>query len=137
VDIDLRHPREILALSGHPLLAPGAEGQFDQHGVSLGNLVTFDGQERLYYTGWDTSGPHPWRNGIGLAVRPAGVPDEPFQKISVYPILGFSEIDPYNLSYPFVSHQNGLWRIWYGSHLSWGSGIDDMKHVMKYAESAD
>jgi hypothetical protein len=51
--------------------------------------------------------------------------------------VALDEIDPYTISYPWVMHEQGRFRMWYGSNLRWGPEKKDMLHVIKYAESTD
>jgi len=137
VDIDLKAPQQLLALSDHPVISPGDAGLFDDSGVSMGCIVRHDGRRYLYYLGWNLGVTVPWRNSIGLAISEG--PDEPFVKISRAPVMDRNDADPFTISYPWVLVDDGRWRMWYGSNLSWGTGArqDEMAHVFKYAESSD
>jgi hypothetical protein len=61
--------------------------------------------------------------------------DGPFEKISLAPILDRSNEDPFSISYPSIVKSGNVFKMWYGSNLSWGKNQEDMKHVIKYAES--
>jgi hypothetical protein len=117
-----------------PVIGPGDPGVFDDSGTSMGCLVEVRGTRYLYYVGWNLGVTVPWRNSIGLAVSQNG---EAFRKVSRAPILDRSDVDPFSLSYPWVIVDAGVWRMWYGSNLTWGPTPRDMRHVIKYAESAD
>ena len=135
IEIDLRRPTEVLHISEQPALTPGKPGMFDDSGTSLGCLVRAYNKRYLYYVGWNLGVTVPWRNSIGLAT---GAVDNPgFTKYSEAPVMDRGATDPYSLSYPWVMLDNGLWRMWYGSNLSWGSSEKDMHHFIKYAESRD
>lgn len=119
-----------------PVLSYGESGFFDDSGVSLGCVTEVGGQKFLYYVGWNLSVTVPWRNSIGLAVFDEKT--KSFKKFSRAPIMDRSEVDPFSLSYPFVLKEGDKYRMWYGSNLSWsGNNKDDMKHVIKFAESKD
>jgi hypothetical protein len=135
VEIDLREPQRILSLSQAPVLEPGALGLFDDSGVSLACLTNVRGQRYLYYLGWNLGVTVPWRNAIGLAISPGF--DAPFTKVSLAPVLDRGHEDPYSLSYPYVLQDGALFRMIYGSNLSWGAKQEDMAHLLKYAESDD
>jgi hypothetical protein len=77
----------------------------------------------------------PWQNALGLAISEG--PDQPFQRVSRFPVVELNEIDPYTISYPWVTIENGLFRMWYGSNTQWGAQKRDMRHLIKYAESTD
>ncbi len=135
VVLDLQHAFEISCLSPAPLLSPGPVGTFDDSGCSVG-CVLHDGQRlRMYYLGWNLRTPSPWLNAIGLALEDPVTGS--FEKLAPAPVLDRSAIDPFSISYPSVLHENGRWRMWYGSNLGWGAGPYDMRYVIKVAESDD
>jgi predicted GH43/DUF377 family glycosyl hydrolase len=135
LELDITRPDRVLDLSPTPVVAPGARGLFDDSGVSTGCLVRNGSVRFLYYLGWNLGVTVPWRNTIGLAVSRAG--ETGFEKFSRAPLLDRAEADPFSISYPWVMHDGGRWRMWYGSNLSWGAKAEDMGHVIKYAESDD
>lgn len=132
---DLQRPAEIVDLSPAPLVAPGDPGLFDDSGASAGCLVAHRNERRLYYVGWNLGVTVPWRNSIGLAVSRDG--GRSFTKHSPAPVLDRGPVDPFSLSYPWVVVEDGRWRMWYGSNTAWGPRKEDMRHVIKYAESVD
>lgn len=135
VDIDLRQPSKVLAVSDSPVLSPGEMGAFDDSGTSMGCLVTLGETRYLYYLGWNLGVTVPWRNSIGLAVSEHR--GAPFMRYSRAPIVDRSDADPFSVSYPWVMRDGDIWRMWYGSNLRWGSAQRDMDHLIKYAESSD
>jgi hypothetical protein len=134
VEIDLRRPQEVLAVSPERILGPGAIGAFDDSGVSLACMVTEGGVIYLYYLGWNLGVTVPWRNSIGLAVSRDG---SRFERVSPAPVLDRNRFDPFSLSYPFVMHDDTGWRMWYGSNLRWGPEQRDMDHIIKHAAGTD
>ena len=135
VDIDLSKPREIKRISKTPALMPGDIGLFDDSGVSLSCITQVGGQVYMYYLGWNLGVTVPFRNHVGLAIYDEA--HDTYSKYTNAPILDRSAIDPYCLSYPFVLKDDSIYRMWYGSNLSWGSKQEDMEHIIKYAESED
>lgn len=133
LDIRLDDPRRILALADQPLLSPGGRGEFDDAGVSVGNLVPHGDGWRLYYLGWTLGVSVPFRNTIGLA---HGNLVEGFVRHGRIPVLDRNEQDPLSLSYPWVLKDGDGWAMWYGSTTAWGEGAD-MTHVLHRADSAD
>ena len=131
VDIDINDPTTILCLSETPVLAPGLAGAFDDSGVSMGCIIESEGESLIYYLGWNLGVTVPWRNSIGLAVRRNGA--EAFEKVSLAPVLDRNHKDPYSLTYPWVLRENNVWKMWYGSSLTWGATRADFTHVIKYA----
>jgi predicted GH43/DUF377 family glycosyl hydrolase len=135
VELDITRPDRILRVSTEPVVGPGAAGLFDDSGASTGCLVRNGASRYLYYLGWNLGVTVPWRNTIGLAVAEGA--NGPFTKYSRAPLLDRSEADPFSISYPWVLHDEGRWRMWYGSNKSWGKEAETMAHVIKYAESDD
>ncbi|MFL9978027.1 glycoside hydrolase family protein [Paraburkholderia graminis] len=136
VDVDIYEPQTILAIADAPIIAPGEVGAFDDSGTSMACIVHHEGRRHLYYLGWNLGVTVPWRNTIGLAVSDG--PDAPFVKVSRVPVMDRHEVDPFTISYPSVIVDDGVWRMWYGSNLSWGTGKqEEMNHLFKYAESDD
>jgi hypothetical protein len=135
VIIDLENPQRIIGISAEPVLSPGAPGTFDGDGVSMGCLCEANGKKFLYYLGWRRQTDVPWRNTIGLAVYDPST--GAFQKHGRNPVLELNETDPHTLTYPFVLFDEGQYKMWYGSGLSWGARAEDTLHLIKYAVSPD
>jgi hypothetical protein len=134
VEIDIRNPNKILYEAEEPVLTPGDLAMFDDSGVSIGCIVPVGQKKYLYYMGWHLTVTVPWQNSLGLAINiGAGA----FVRYSLFPIVELNEIDPYTISYPWVTIDNGIFRMWYGSNIAWGSRKEDMRHLIKYAESTD
>lgn len=136
VEIDLRTPEKVLRVAEEPVLTPGTVGSFDDSGCSLGAIVREGRQLLMYYLGWNLCVTVPWRNSIGLAV--SNDHGGHFERVSIAPIVDRSEVDPYSISYPWVLHEAGEWRMWYGSILQWGANPQSEFVVMiKHATSDD
>jgi len=135
IEIDLADPRRILAQAAEPVLAPGDLAMFDDSGCSIGCIIKVGERRFLYYMGWHLTVRVPWQNALGLAISDG--PGQPFERHSRFPVLPLAESDPYTISYPWILHENGRFRMWYGSNIAWGSRKADMRHLIKYAESAD
>jgi hypothetical protein len=137
VDLDMAEPTRVRDLSAEPVLRPGELGMFDDCGASIGCVVPGDaGEHRLYYLGWNLGRPAPWRNSIGMARLCDG--GRRAVRYSPAPLLDRGPVDPLSMSYPWVLREANRWRMWYGSHLTWGDNPpESMVHVMKYAESDD
>lgn len=135
VEIDLNEPGRVLAQASEPVLSPGAPGMFDDSGCSIGCIVPVDGRRYLYYMGWHLTVRVPWQNALGLAISDG--PGLPFQRWSTFPVVPLDVNDPYTISYPWVLREGGLFRMWYGSNIQWGSRPEHMRHLIKYAESQD
>lgn len=134
-DIDPRRPGELLSLSNEPLLSPGRTGTFDDSGVSMMQIVEHQGKRYLYYLGWNLGVTVLFRNSVGLAIADAG--SDRFTKWTEAPVLDRHPFDPLTISSPWVLVENGQWKMWYGSHLSWEEDGLDMRYIIKYATSDD
>ncbi|MFI5020411.1 MAG: hypothetical protein ACHQRJ_01990 [Alphaproteobacteria bacterium] len=135
VEIDLKDPTRILHETDRPVLTPGDLAMFDDSGASIGCIVPVGRKRHLYYMGWRLMVRVPWQNALGLAISEG--PDEPFRRVSRFPVVELNEIDPYTISYPWVRYENGTFRMWYGSSTAWSARKEDMRHLIKYAESGD
>jgi len=135
VEFDIRNPTKILRISENPVVQPGELGTFDDSGVSTGCINRVGSKRYLYYLGWNLAITVPWRNSIGLAISESLGSE--FRGFSKAPIVDRNGVDPFSLSYPWVMQDGPVWKMWYGSNLSWGSEKRDMGHVIKYAQSND
>jgi predicted GH43/DUF377 family glycosyl hydrolase len=135
VDVDFNNNYAISAIGQEPLLQKGSPGYFDDDGVSMSWILPVGNRFYLYYLGWNLRTSVPWLNTIGLAI--GDTPSGPFQKASRAPIMDRHDLDPFTVSYPCVLRENGKFRMWYGSNLTWGTQQHEMAHVIKYAESLD
>ncbi len=135
VDVDFLDNHKIIQVSSKPVLAPGALGLFDDSGTAMGYLVEKESELYLFYLGWNLKVTVPWLNTIGMAK--ANSINHEFKKCNLAPLMDRSHEDPYSISYPSVLFDDGIYKMWYGSNLSWGKDQSEMQHVIKYAESKD
>jgi predicted GH43/DUF377 family glycosyl hydrolase len=135
IEIDIKRPNKVLRVAQEPVLTPGELAMFDDSGASIGCIVKTGSKRYLYYMGWHLTVTVPWQNALGLAISEA--PNQPFQRFARFPVVPLNETDPYTISYPWVSVEDGKFRMWYGSNIAWGSAKEDMRHLIKYAESDD
>ncbi len=133
VEIDLKNPTEVLALSEVPSLGPGHIGCFDDSGVTGAWFLTVKDKVYLYYLGWNLGITVPFRNAIGLAELDGKT--DTFRRVSIAPVLDRNEFDPFSLSYPCVLKVDKTFRMWYGTHLTTGSSEKDMTHVIRHTSS--
>jgi hypothetical protein len=134
-DIEIGTQIKVVETSVKPVLSPGQDGLFDDSGVVPGCITHINGKKYLYYLGWNLGVTVPWRNTIGAAEW--NDETNSFIKISPAPVMDRSKEDPFSISYPFILRHDGKYVMWYGSNLGWGKKYEDMKHVIKRAESTD
>lgn len=134
-DIDFFNDFKILNLSDKAVISPGEPGLFDDSGTAMGYLIQKENKFYLFYLGWNLKVTVPWLNTIGLAT--ADSIDGEFKKLGMAPIMDRSNEDPFSISYPSILQDEGKYKMWYGSNLSWGEDQSQMQHVIKFAESND
>jgi hypothetical protein len=139
LDIDIRDPTRVLRLSQRPLLTPGALGCFDDNGATGCWIVENDGNERLYYQGWNLGVTVNFYVAVGIAERPLGNPDRPFRRISDGPLLDRCMQEPVFIADPAVRIENGSWRMWYQSGRRWTrhAGVSLPSYDIRAADSPD
>lgn len=136
IDIDFSDNNlPIINIAKKPVVIPGPLGAFDDSGTAMGYIIEKNKEIFLFYLGWNLKVTVPWLNSIGLTT--ADSIDGPYKKYSLAPIMDRSAEDPYSISYPSIIFDEGIYKMWYGSNLSWGKDQNEMRHVIKYAESKD
>lgn len=113
----------------------GDEKSFYSHGVSVGTIYSVNDDLFLLFMGWQINGNDHWRGDIGRLKL-----NRSFDKLIIennQPFLGINNEDLISLSYPCVVFENGYYKMWYGSTISWTSENEEMIHVIKYATSID
>lgn len=133
VDVDLIL-KEVVNYPKKPEFIFGQNDSFYSHGVSIGNFYAQDDQFFILFMGWQIKDDEHWFGEIGrLELR-----DRKNLEISSdNAFLQLDTIDPISLSYPFVIHHDGIYKMWYGSTIDWSSENGEMIHVIKYATSND
>ena len=115
-------------------LAFGGPNSFYSHGISIGNIYNQDSENFMLFMGWQIPDKQHWRGDIGrIKINNDGT-------LNVDPKIAFmssDDEDKVSLSYPWVMKDQGLYKMWYGSTISWTSENGEMIHVIKYAESKD
>jgi predicted GH43/DUF377 family glycosyl hydrolase len=138
LDIDIRNPTRVLRVSERPLLEPGPIGCFDDRGAMGCWIVEHEGREILYYQGWMLGVTVPFYVAVGVAARPVGDPDRPFERCFDGPILDRCPSEPVFIADPAVFFENGVWRMWYQSGKAWTPGSPPLpSYDIRYAESQD
>lgn len=134
VDIDIVK-REVVYIHDKPVFEHGPENSFYSHGVSIGNCYEVDGRRYILFMGWQCPPGGHWRGDIG---RLALNDDYSLRLDPEQPFMTTDEVDPISLSYPWVMRdEQGLYRMWYGSTLTWDAGNGEMLHVINQATAGD
>ena len=108
---------------------------FYSHGVSIGNMYRIDSHNYVLFMAWQIRGNNHWRGDIGRLELTED--QQSFSLVGDKPFLTVDDEDLVSLSYPCVMHDDGIYKMWYGSTISWDSPNGEMVHVIKYATSED
>lgn len=125
---DVRH------VSEKALVKYGEQDSFYSHGISIGNLYKSAGRNYILFMGWNIPEGSHWRGDIG---RLELMGNDILEVTGPAPHLGTDKEDLVSLSYPFVVYHEGIYKMWYGSTVTWDAGNGEMLHVIKYATSND
>lgn len=133
VDIDIVR-QKVITYPKDPLLTYGGHNTFYANGLSIGNIYEAQGERYMLFMAWQLPEKAHWHGVLGrINILSNGslkvAPKEVF--------LGLDQEDSISLSYPFVLYHDGVFRMWYGSTLTWDAGNGEMLHVIKYATSKD
>jgi hypothetical protein len=127
--------RKVVHAHDKPVFEHGPEGSFYSHGVSIGNCYEADGHRYILFMGWQCPPGGHWRGDVGRLVLES---DYSLRLDGDGPFMASDAVDPISLSYPWVLRTNeGVYRMWYGSTLSWDAGNGEMLHVIQHATSQD
>lgn len=108
--------------------------EYYSHGISLGCYLHHGVDINIYFMAWQIEGNNHWRGDIG---RFSVDENRKLKYVDDAPYMSSDEEDPISLSYPFILEDDGLFKMWYGSTISWDSPNGEMIHVIKYATSKD
>ena len=133
VDIDIL-THEIIKSKTEPVLTYGKEDTFSSHGISIGNAYNVDEKTFILFMAWQVPSVGHWRGDIG---RLELIDNEKLVFADNKPFMGIDEVDKISLSYPYVVFHEGIYKMWYGSTISWDAGNKEMIHVIKYATSLE
>lgn len=137
VDIDPTDPSRTLKVSDRPVLDIGAPGTFDDNGVVPSCVVKLGRLVYLYYCGFQLGVKARYYIFAGLATSDDG--GSSFKRYSQVPILERTNEDLFFRTAPFVSKEDGKWRMWYigGGEWTQVAGKSVPVYRMKYLESLD
>lgn len=135
VDIDIVKCKVVFVCDKTVLEASHDSNSYFSHGISVGCSYATGLKEYILFMGWQVREGQHWRGEIGrLEVIDGGAVLAP---VGDKPFIAVGDDDPVSLSYPWVITEGGLYKMWYGSTVSWDSSNGEMIHVIKYASSDD
>ncbi len=132
VDIDI-FTKEISQLPTGTTFKYGDLNNFYSHGVSIGNIYKIQNREFMGFMGWQIQKNTHWRGDIGRVK----IEDDEISLTPKEPFISCDKEDKVSLSYPWIMRDNNIYKMWYGSTISWTSSNSEMIHVIKYATSKD
>lgn len=138
IDVELRNPRNILAVCQEPLVPLGEPGTFDDAGVTLVSLIENGVDCYLFYAGLKRRRQTvSWETAIG--VLQWNRTTDTFRRVYQGPILAQDKNHPFLTAAPFVMRDGAIYRMWYCSGTGWRfpQGIPEPLYTVYYAESAD
>lgn len=133
VDIDIID-QKIIHQCTTPVFSFGQKESFYSHGVSIGNMYSIDSQQYILFMGWQIRNQDHWRGDIG---RLKLINKEKLELDGKSYFMSTDVEDPISLSYPWVTFHEGIYKMWYGSTITWQTDNGEMLHVIKYATSND
>jgi len=133
VDINIL-TNEVVRTFSEPFFIHGPAGSFYADGVSIGNCYSVGDTTYMLFMGWQTPPDSHWRGDIGRLILNQ---DYSLELESEKPFMSTDAVDPVSLSYPWVLDLNGIYRMWYGSTVTWDAGNGEMLHVLNQASSLD
>uniref|UniRef100_A6VTI2 Glycosyl hydrolase family 32 N-terminal domain-containing protein n=1 Tax=Marinomonas sp. (strain MWYL1) TaxID=400668 RepID=A6VTI2_MARMS len=127
--------QEILYICDETFLSCSEKSRkYYSHGISLGCYLHDGVDIYVYFMAWQIEGNNHWRGDVGRFCLDQS---KKLKYVDDTPYMISDEEDPVSLSYPFILKDDGLFRMWYGSTISWDSPNGEMVHVIKYATSKD
>lgn len=133
VDIDIT-AHKVVGQAQKTTFIHGDEDSFYSHGVSIGNVYSANGHDYILFMGWQIRDGGHWRGDIGRLRLDS---DDQMTLDPAIPFMECDEEDSVSLSYPWVMYDEGQYKMWYGSTVTWEAGNGEMVHVIKYATSID
>lgn len=121
------------------VIAPGALGCFDEHGIFPFSVVPVGDEVWAYTTGWSRRRSVPVETGIGLAVSRDG--GKTFERHGPGPVLSSSLHEPYLVCDGLVRGVDGRWLMWYVFGTAWttdpATGVAERTYKIGVATSPD
>jgi hypothetical protein len=136
-DFDRADPGRLLYAHDSPIMALGKVGTFDDEGMMPSDIVATGARLYFYYSGWNRRLTCPYHNATGLIVSDDN--GDSFRREFEGPVLDRILTEPYLAVTPTVLVENGRWKMWYVSGVSWQEilGHYEPVYVIKHAHSSD
>jgi predicted GH43/DUF377 family glycosyl hydrolase len=137
IDVDAEDPTKILEINETPILELGSRGSFDEFGIQPTEVLEYNGEIWLYYTGWDRGTTVSYRLAIGLAKSQDG--GKTFKKAYEGPVVDRTKDEPFMTMSPSILREGERWHMWYGSGITFHetNGKYEPQYIIKYATSVN
>lgn len=116
LDLDRKDVTKIVRIATKPVMDLGKLGTFDEHAIYPTSFIKHNDNILMYYAGWHRRASIPYSTSIGLAISKDG---ENFYRYSEGPIIGTSEINPYEVSGPKIRYYNDKFYLFYIAGEGW------------------
>ncbi|MDY0279155.1 MAG: hypothetical protein RBR35_01180 [Salinivirgaceae bacterium] len=117
VDLNAANPSHIKKVSDAPILDVGQPGMFDDNGLILGDIITYQDKLLMYYVGFQLVQKVKFLAFSGLAVSSDN--GESFHRIQETPVFDRAEEAKFIRAIHSVSIVNGKVRLWYATGNGW------------------
>ena len=118
--VDMTHDLgAVLNVSEHQVLAPGALGCFDEHGIFPFHVMPVNNLVYAYTCGWSRRVSVSVETAVGLAVSEDH--GDTFKRIGPGPIFAASLKEPFLVGDAFVRHYRSKFHMWYIFGKEWKS----------------
>lgn len=137
MDVAMDNPADIIKLYDKPILEPGDDGFFDEHGVMPQCFIKKQDEIYLYYTGWSRRDSVPYSNWTGLASSSDNC--KTFEKQFKGPVLDRTLSEPYSATGSCIVEKEGVYYFFYASGVDWVNvnGHYEEQYLIKLATSQD
>jgi hypothetical protein len=137
VDVDIRDPGRVIRVGDQPLIELGSPGTLDDSGVTPTSIIELKNQIHLYYTGWKRRRVVSFELAIGVFIWDR--PTDRYWRRFKGPVLAQDKNHPLFAAAPFVSAQDGKFKMWYCSGTDWKFPNNNPEpiYTVFYAESDD
>ena len=127
IDVDISEPSKITRVAGGPLVGLGSPGTFDNSGVTLACIVQVGDRTLFYYTGWKRSKVVSFELSIGILIWDGN--STRCSRLYQGPVLGQDIHHPLLVAGPFVTVEDGRFRMWYCSGTDWKFPSDNPEPI--------
>ena len=135
IDLDIIEKKVINVCQDAIFTFSDGLGSFFSHGVSIGNTYKSGGKTYMLFMAWQIPKDQHWRGDIGRLLL--SNENDNLELVGKSPLLSLDDTDPISLSYPWVMYDEGMYKMWYGSTVTWKCDNGEMIHTIKYATSFD